>query len=243
MTQEVFGDGHFARSKERPGHHGIECMKIEREWTSTGRKALPQYFSGFGVITAKRHYDAIKAKAKEEARHENQRSPTAAETAGIQILTQVLCDLAPDVMAVFNKRSAIYAVAKTEALLGELREDGAWPSRRVFLAEQVFVAGFAHALAVFLHEHVHIFGRDGSREFTDALTDLLETVVRRRERLDGYELDWMEVRDRIAQEREFTCVGNTVSIHNRLEAMSEADLRALIKRAPSDVLKRITEAA
>ena len=37
---------------------------------------------------------------------------------------------------------------------------------------------FSEALAVFLHEHAHIFGYDGHRGFTDALTELIEAVVR-----------------------------------------------------------------
>ena len=183
-AKEVFGDAYFARSSTRDTLRELEFSKIEREWTAVGRKALPQYFAGFGVITAARHYDEIKKKAEEEAKHRNQRHPTAAEANGIYVLTQVLRELVPEVMVVLGKRRVDYVVAKTDSLLGELREDRAWHSREVFLAEQVLVADFPQALAVFLHEHTHIFGRDGSREFTDALTELLETVVRNREHLD-----------------------------------------------------------
>ena len=42
-------------------------------------------------------------------------------------------------------------------------------------------------LAVFRHEHAHIFGYDGQRVFTDALTEPLETVIRQRNVLDRYE--------------------------------------------------------
>jgi len=59
------------------------------------------------------------------------------------------------------------------------------------------VAEFSEALAVFLHEHAHIYGYDGSREFTDSLTELIETVVRYRKELDAHEAKWNVARQKV----------------------------------------------
>ena len=61
---------------------------------------------------------------------------------------------------------------------------------------------FPEARAVFLHEHAHIFGYDGQRGFTDALTELLETVIRQRSVLDRYEQEWDLSREAVQRERE-----------------------------------------
>src|SRR5258706_14199774 len=96
-------------------------------------------------------------------------------------------NFAPAMMKIFDQRTTSYSVAETEIILGELKEKRSYYSREVFLSSGVFVTDFAEALAVFLHEHAHIFGRDGSRGFTDALTELLQTVLRERRNLDNYE--------------------------------------------------------
>jgi len=55
---------------------------------------------------------------------------------------------------------------------------------------------------VFLHEHAHTFGYDGQRGFTDALTELLETVARQRSVLDVYEREWDAARQEVERERQ-----------------------------------------
>jgi hypothetical protein len=93
-------------------------------------------------------------------------------------------DLAPHVAGVFDHGRTSYTVAQTEVILGELKNARQHRSREVFLAADVFLMDFAEALAVFLHEHANIFGYDGHRGFSDALTELIETVVRQRKALD-----------------------------------------------------------
>ena len=83
-------------------------------------------------------------------------------------------------MKVFDAGRTAYTVAQSENILGELRAHSHYCSREVFLAAKVFEADFAEAFAVFVHEHAHVFGHDGSREFTDSLTGLLEAVVSHR---------------------------------------------------------------
>jgi len=62
-------------------------------------------------------------------------------------------------------------------------------SQEVFLPSSVFVADFAQAFAIFLHEHTHILGHDGSR-VSDVLTKLIESVLRNRKKLNASEEAW-----------------------------------------------------
>ncbi len=117
-------------------------------------------------------------------------------------MSRITRELAPEVLAVFDRGKLSYTVATGDAVLDELRTGCGCRSREVFLAEQTFVADFPDALATFLHEHAHIFGYDGGRGFTDALTELLETVVRQRSVLDRYEKEWDVAREEVQRERE-----------------------------------------
>ena len=67
-----------------------------------------------------------------------------------------------------------------EVLLGQLKLSRSYRSREVFFSEQIFGMKFATALALFAHEHSHVFGYDSSRGYTDCLTELLESAIANR---------------------------------------------------------------
>ena len=164
---------------------------------------------------------------------------TYAEQESIKILTEAVRNLAPAMMKIFDQRTTSYSIAETETILGELKDKRSYHSREVFLSSAVFVADFAEALAIFLHEHTHIFGYDGSRGFTDALTELLETVVRERKNLDEVEATWNRAREQVARERAVrTGEPETSNVELELVAMDELQLRDLIKRLPPAAVKR-----
>jgi hypothetical protein len=130
-------------------------------------------------------------------------------------------------------------VAKTEALLGELRSQRVYRSYDVFLAEDLFEADFALALAVFVHEHAHIFGYDGSRVFTDELTGLLESVVRARESLGRWEKAWHAVRQAVLTERRQQPGSEGEDIHRSVALLCESELRELVERLPPALLRQL----
>jgi hypothetical protein len=100
------------------------------------------------------------------------------------------------------------------------------------------VADFAPALAVYLHEHAHIFGYDGSREFSDALTELLETVVRNRDQLDGYEADWGNLVKTVKSERGKRKAEYKADIVETVAEMKVEELRTLLEKIPPIEIKR-----
>ena len=197
QTVEVFGEGYFARSDTFDPAQRLEYRRLERGWANNGKIKLKAYFKHFGVLNAEDYC----LNKRERAAKENQRTPTPAESNGIKLLAGVLEELAPELMQVFARRTVTYSVFTSHHIHGEFKKQQRYRSLEVSLEQSVFVDDFPGSFATFLHEHAHVFGHDGSRGFTDALTDLLATVVRRRHLLDDYSRDWKAVRGEVIKER------------------------------------------
>lgn len=200
-TKALFGNRFYAASP-----HAITAMRqleydgMEATWKAEGRRQLPAYFTAFGVPSAesqikRRHEQAITEQQKKA------RSPSRAEQRCMDVLDRSLRELAPVLTEYFRTRHVRYSIADTESILGALKTGRGYQSLDVFLAASVFTDDFARALAVFLHEHAHVYGYDGSRGFTDALTELIESTVRHRECLNAYEKDWQAAREEVLTER------------------------------------------
>lgn len=240
MIGEVFGDRHYARSG-RPSRESeqLEIERLERRWQDEGKVGLPAYFAELGLPTALDEVRRIRYQALEEAKKNNRRAPTPAEQDSIRVLSRMLRELAPEMMALFDKGTTNYTVARTEAILGALRSER-YHSRDIFLAERVFTADFSEAMATFLHEHAHICGYDGSRSFTDALTELLDIVVRQRKDLDEHESEWEKARERVRRERqEAGDDGRGDGLQEWLAALDESGLRHVLSSVPTSVLRRL----
>jgi hypothetical protein len=155
------------------------------------------------------------------------------------VLTEIIRVLAPEITAVLQQKHVEYSVAETDVLLGELKQHRRYASEEVFLSAQVFVNDFGEAVAVFLHEHAHVFGYDGSRGFTDALTQLIENVVRHRKDVDSYEAEWLEARKAVLHERNQRPQPDQRDAAAELVgSMNETQLRGLLKRLPTAAVWR-----
>ncbi len=243
FTEDIFGDKYFARSgRAWQGAAQLERERLEAGWEREGRIALPSYFRMFGVLNADDEIKRLQDEALKESKKTNKRPPTPTEYEAIHLLSRILNDLAPEVAAVFNRGQTSYTVARTDTLLGQLKSERHYRERDVFLAESVFVSDFADAVATFLHEHSHIFGHDGSRGFSDALTHLLETVIRQRHELDPLEQEWEKLRKSVRRERTKAAKSGD-GLDGWLSGMSEDDLRSVIRRVPTSVLERLRKDA
>jgi hypothetical protein len=186
-AMRIFENRYYAASSHAlTAIRQLEYEGIERTWQTEGRRQLPAYFTAFGVPSAesqiKQQHDQAVTEQQKKAR-----SPTRAEQRSMEVLNRSLGDLAPVLTKYFRTRNVRYSVAETEGILGALKTGRGYQSIDVFLAASVFTEEFARALAIFLHEHAHVYGYDGSRGFTDALTELIEASIRHRQSLDEYE--------------------------------------------------------
>ena len=107
----------------------------------------------------------------------------------------------------------------------------------MFLAASVFTEDFARALAIFLHEHAHVYGYDGSRGFTDALTELIEATIRHRQALDAYENDWQTARQEVLTERGTVGLNDEQDIAERLQNLDRDALLQVLERVPGVILR------
>jgi hypothetical protein len=246
--QVVFGDKYFCRSNlnshySRLVHNNLSDQlgieRIEKTWREQGKIALPAYFSHFGVISALDELLESRKKALEDDIRKNRRAPSTGEMEAIILLQQTCNELAPEMMAVFSRGDTAYTVARTETILGEMKSGRGYYSREVFLAESVFEADFADALAIFIHEHTHIFGHDGSRGFSDALTGLLAEVIRYRQLLDSYESSWEDARSKVMRERWLSPNRDEDDLKDWLENLDPESLRGLVESLPPTVLRKL----
>ncbi len=236
-TTAIFENRYYAASS-----HALTAMRqleyegIEAAWKAEGRRQLPAYFTAFGVPSAEsqikqRHDQAINEQQKKA------RSPTRAEQHSMEVLSRALGDLAPLLTKYFRTRQVRYSVAETEAILGALKTGRGYQSVDVFLAASVFTEDFARALAIFLHEHAHVYGYDGSRGFTDALTELIEAAVRHRQSLDAYEGEWQTARQEVLTERGRVGLNEEQGIVEQLEALDRDELLRLLEKVPGVVIR------
>jgi hypothetical protein len=236
-TMAMFKNRYYAASS-----HAITAMRqleheaIEATWKAEGRRLLPAYFTAFGVPSAEsqikqRHDEAVSEQQKKA------RSPSRAEQRSMEVLNRSLGDLAPVLTKYFRTRNVRYSVAETEAILGALKTGRGYQSVDVFLAASVFAEEFARALAIFLHEHAHVYGYDGSRGFTDALTELIEASIRHRQSLDEYENDWQTARQEVLTERGMVGLNGERSITEQLQTFDRDELLHLLEKVPAVVLR------
>src|SRR5262249_11244879 len=125
-------------------------------------------------------------------------------------------------------------------LLGELRRGRHYQSREIFLSAQLFTSDFARAFATFLHEHAHVYGYDGGRSFTDALTEVLETVVRNHAAMPALQAQWDPIAARVRAERVAESAPNSgqTGVADRIALLSPEELRAVLSRIPAIVVRR-----
>lgn len=204
---DLFSDRYFAKntrvSSLLDSSQLVAVREIEQTWRSSGRKELPHYFRNVGVPTAIDEYEQQQKNARAEAERKlnaQRRGPSIAEKACISLLEEAIRDFDPS-LAQVTLRGVSYLIADTESLLGAWQRSRGYRSREIYLASKLFDGPFRTAFATHLHECSHLFGHDGSRGFTDALTQLIEAIAQRPSRLRGYARRWAKLRSSIRTER------------------------------------------
>ena len=81
-------------------------------------------------------------------------------------------------------------------LLGELKNGNDYNSKTIYLHNDLFKSNFGRIFSIFLHElsHASSGGADGSREFSDCLTFLLEQSIEKNKRINQYAKEWNNYR-------------------------------------------------
>ncbi len=79
-------------------------------------------------------------------------------------------------------------------ILGELKNTSDYNSKVIYLRKDLFSKSFGSMLSVFLHELCHSLGHnDGSREFSDSLTVLIQKCIDNHTSVKKYSNQWSKL--------------------------------------------------
>jgi hypothetical protein len=124
-------------------------------------------------------------------------------------------------------------------ILGALKQGRSYGNLDVLLSASAFTEDFPRTLAIFLHEHAHVYGYDGSRAFTNVLTGLVESIARHRKALESYDNGWQEARKAIIKERGPSRTASDETTAEQLRSLDREALHCLIDRLPAAVARLI----
>ncbi len=209
---KIFGDKYYAQSKykylrtQQSSWWEIQpdIYLKEREYKKQGKIELPAYFSFLGVNSAAEELEIQNIKIKEEAQNKNTEPLTGKEINGLKICLECVKEIAPEFRSLFTnvlegsystEVGRVYNVSfmsvTSEKLLGELKSSGkTFGDKIVYLNKKLFKSNFGEVFSTLLHEFCHIFGRDGSRDFTDALTIVMCRIINNHKIIDDYSKQW-----------------------------------------------------
>ena len=210
--ENIFGDKYYAQSSykylrtKQTSWWEIQpdIFLKEREFKKQGKIELPAYFSFFGVISAAEELEIENMRIKEEAQNKNTEPLTGKEISGLKICLECVKEIAPEFRGLFTnvlegsystEAGRVYNVSfmsvSSEKLLGELKTSGkTFGDKIVYLNKKLFSSNFGEVFSTLLHEFCHIFGRDGSRDFTDALTIVMCRIINNHKIIDDYSKQW-----------------------------------------------------
>ena len=242
-----FPENYYAKHSKtntRNSSMQMEVDQIEREFQEKGYIQCPVYMAKFGMKNAvsmiRNRLDQIKKK------HQTlyTRKPSELETQALNILKEYVRNI--DSLLVNRFAYAKYTIGDSDEIVGELRIGRSYRANAVFLSKSFFRLNFADALAIIVHEWSHIYGYDGSRGFTDALTNLVAKIINNREKLDEVEENWRKISFKIKTKQlaekaipHMNTIVKKLSKEQRIQLLNsipEEELMKLIEKENIDIL-------
>ena len=193
----------------------------------------PRYMAKFGMKTP----DYI-ARQRMIERQKNitdlySRDLTLLEKQGIDLLSDFIRKLSADLYNCY--KNAVYTIGENDEVIGELKEKRNYRDQHIFLNKVFFGFSFNDALAILLHEWSHLYGSDGSRSFSDALTGFISLILKKEkvlEELKSYVDKWKEISEKIQDERKDASI-NT-SLDDLFSALSKEKLTEILASIPQE---------
>lgn len=237
-----FPDKYYARDR-KIGNASLDFIReIDeqvKEFQDQGLLCCPHYMHRLGMKTAEEVVVAKLEADKIKYANAYSRTPTPIERESIQILFNCIDEIMPFLSDRF--KDASYVVGESDEVIGELRRKETFRSQKIFLNKAFFLFDFSEALAVILHEWGHIFGYDGSRSFTDALTEFIALIIDNHTVFGKYASLWEMNVDRIENDR----LNNvqSLSIASRVERLTIKEKNKILKLIPEDDLSKLLKMA
>lgn len=234
-----FPENYYAKSSNIRRCNNIDMIcKIqlqEEEFNRLGYNACPYYMSSFGMKTAEAVIREREARIKKKYEETHTRNTTPLEDKALSILKQAIDKLNHNLTASF--KNAKYTIGDADEILGELKENRPWNEQHVYLSDKFFTFDFSDAIAILLHEWGHIRGYDGSRSFTDALTEFISVIIKNRNTLDAHEKEWGEISLQIKRQNSTS----TLYVYEYVESLTSPQKSQLFKSMTEEELLALLE--
>lgn len=153
-----------------------EIKTILSEFKKSNYISCPQYMTRLGMKSPKSLAQERLKERDERVKNIHSRELTICETNGITILAFFIKEISVELHDKFN--NAKYTTGESKEILGELKSTRRHNEQHVFLEFEFFQLSFGDALAILMHEWAHIYGSDGSRTFSDALTHFIALILK-----------------------------------------------------------------
>lgn len=210
-----------------------------KKFQDQGYICCPHYMHRLGMKTAEEVVVAKLEADKIKYANAYSRAPTPIEHESIQILFNCINEIMPFLSDRF--KDASYVVGESDEVIGELRRKETFRSQKIFLNKVFFLFYFSEALAVILHEWGHIFGYDGSRSFTDALTEFIALIIDNHIVLEKFSSIWVINSNRIENDRSNNIYH--LSVTSRVERLTIKEKNKILKLIPEDDLSNLLKIA
>ena len=210
--KKLFGDNYYAQSSYKYcRNRSISWWEVQpdialkdRQYKREGKIELPSYFACFGVASSADNIETERVRIKEEAENKNTQKLTGKEINGLKLCLECVKEIAPEFRSLFSdlidgsfstEAGRVYNVSfmsvTSEKLLGELKSSGkTFGDKIIYLNKKLFKSNFGEVFSTLLHECCHLFGRDGDRGFTDALTIVMSRIINNHKIIEEYCHRW-----------------------------------------------------
>jgi hypothetical protein len=215
----------------------MQVDQLEQKFQEKGYIQCPVYMAKLGMKSAVAVIREGIEKMKKKHQTLYTRNPTEKEAQALNFLKKYIRDV--DRLLADRFSTATFTIGDSDDLIGELRRGRSYRSRNVYLSQSFFLFDFPDALAILIHEWGHIYGFDGSRSFTDALTQFLGAIIKGRNELDKVEKQWskisLELRNMYLNEKSLP------RMHILIERLTNEQKSQLLKSIPEDELLKLIE--
>ena len=218
----------------------FEIKKLLAEYTQLGYVCCPRYMSSFGMKTPDGVINQRLLERNEKIAKIYSRCLTINEKSGIDLLGEFIGRLSPELQNKFQK--AQYTIGDSDEIIGELKKKRNYREEHIFLNKVFFQFDFANAISILIHEWANIYGNDGSRTFSDALTGFIALILNNEELLNDirhYQIRWQKLCKKVQDERS----KNASHFYDLIDTLQLNQLISILKNVPEDELFLLLERA
>tara|TARA_B110000858_G_C17801527_1_gene475582 strand:- start:1238 stop:2896 length:1659 start_codon:yes stop_codon:yes gene_type:complete len=207
----LFDDKYYCESSWKYAGHSArwwesqpEIALMDRDFKTKNKIQLPSYFSRFGVKSSMYIITERREEIEKEAKSKATKKLTKNESEALSFCLNCVKEMAPDFRLLFSDISdgsfetsdgrmynITYNTVNSKVLLGELRDSNStYGDKIIYLNKTLFSSSFGVIFSTLLHEMCHVFGRDGDRQFTDALTRVMEKIINNSNIITKFSHEW-----------------------------------------------------